>query len=91
MLVPLVVSHLPLRREEGLVGPRPVVGEEEDVAAEDPLDAGQVRHSGGRPAPLHATAQAAPPPAAQHEAHEGQGQLLGSRFQGRVRYLQNVQ
>lgn len=63
--------YLLLRREEGLVGPRLVVGEKEDMAAENPLDVGQVRHPSGRSAPLHTTAQAAAPPAAQHEAHEG--------------------
>lgn len=38
-------SFLPLRRcEEGLVRSCFVVGEEEDMAAENPLDVGQVRH-----------------------------------------------
>lgn len=64
------------RREEGLVRPCSVVGEEEDMAAENPLDAGQVRHPSRRQAALHAAAQASAPAAAQHEAHEGQGQLL---------------
>lgn len=79
------------RCEEGLVGPCSLVGEEEDLAAEDPLDAGQVRHPGGRQASVHAAAQTPAPAAAQHEAHEGQGQLLRPRLQGRLRHLQNLQ
>lgn len=59
-----------------------MVGEKEDVAAEDPLDPGQVWYPGRRPAPLHPPAQAAAPAAAQHETHEGQGQLLRPRLQG---------
>lgn len=77
-------SFFPLRCEEGLVRPCFVVGEEEDMAAENPLDVGQVRHPSRREAALHAAAQAAAPPAAQHEAHEGQGQLLRPRLQGCV-------
>lgn len=61
-----------------------MVGEEEDMAVEDPLDVGQVRHPGRRQAALHTTAQAPAPPAAQHEAHEGQSQLLGPRLQSCV-------
>lgn len=88
----LISCHLfPHRCEEGLVGPRSVVGEEEDVAAENPLDVGQIRHPGRRQAAVHAAAQAAAPAAAQHEAHEGQGQLLRPRLQGRVGHLQNLQ
>lgn len=68
-----------------------MVGEEEDMVAENPLDVGQVRHPSRRQAALHATAQAPAPPAAQHEAHEGQGQLLGPRLQGSVGHLQNFQ
>lgn len=64
------------RCKEGLVRSRLVVGEEEDMAAENPLDIGQVRHPGRRPAAFYAAAQAPAPPAAQHEAHEGQSQLL---------------
>lgn len=85
-------TFLPLCRcEEGLVRPCFVVGEEEDMAAENPLDIGQVRHPSRRQAAFHAAAQAATPPAAQHEAHEGQGQLLGPCLQGCVRHLQNFQ
>lgn len=88
----LILSFISLhRREEGLVRPRFVVGEEEDLAAENPLDIGQVRHPSGCKAAFHAAAQAAAPSAAQHEAHEGQGQLLRPRLQGRVRHLQNFQ
>lgn len=72
------------RCEEGLVGPCSLVGEEEDLAVENPLDAGQVRHPGRRQATLHTAAQTPAPSAAQHEAHEGQGQLLRPRLQGRL-------
>lgn len=73
-----------LRCEEGLVGPRLVVGKEENVALENPLDVGQVWHPSRCPASLHAAAQAPPSPAAQHEAHEGQGELLRPGLQGCV-------
>lgn len=69
-----------LRCEEGLVRPRSVVGEKEDMAVENPLDTGQVRYPSRRQAALHAAAQAPAPPTAQHEAHEGQGQLLRPRL-----------
>lgn len=43
----LLCSFLLLHRcEEGLVRPCFVVGEEEDMAAENPLDIGQVWHPG---------------------------------------------
>lgn len=88
----MTFSLLSLHRcEEGLVRPCFVVGEEEDLAAENPLDVGQVRHPSGCKAAFHAAAQTAAPSAAKHEAHEGQGQLLGPRLQGRVRHLQNFQ
>lgn len=53
-----------------------MVGEEEDMAVENPLDAGQIRYPSRCQAAFHAAAQATASPAAQHEAHEGQGQLL---------------
>lgn len=86
----LFPSLLP-RCEEGLVGPRLVVGKEEDMAAKNPLDVGQVRHPGRRQVALHTTAQTAAPPAAQHEAHEGQGELLRPGLQGGVGHLQDFQ
>lgn len=78
------------RCKEGLVRPCFMVGEKEDMAAENPLDFGQVRHPSWCQAAFHTAAQAAASPAAQHEAHEGQGQLLGPRLQGCVWHLQNV-
>lgn len=68
-----------------------MVGKEEDMAAENPLDFGQVRHPGRRQAALHAAAQTAAPAAAQHEAHEGQGELLRPGLQGCVGHLQDFQ
>lgn len=89
LFIPLLPPYP--RCEEGLVRSCPLVGKEENMAAENPLDIGQVRHPGRCQAALHASAQTAAPPAAQHEAYEGQGELLRPGLQGGVGHLQDVQ